>query len=232
MTLLTDPLKRRRICKVLTYQTIRPHYVLTTSSGEYKIILQLVGVLSHGKIAKRLTDNAIDLMQDVQNLRKAIYECVVQPASRAPLTPSLLDADSCLLSGDFSNKLKAEACAKGSTKHTKLFNLAANYLCATVSFFMAKVWALMSWILDTDTASSLSSRTTSLNADLARRVRIRSRSGFLSAARLQSYWAGDHWTRDMGIGRSACVVPKIDRVSERPPAPRERQGPFRSFNST
>ena len=144
MTLLTDPLKRRRICKVLTYHTRRPYYVLTTSSGEYKIILQLVGVLSHGKIAKRLTDNAIDLMQDVQNLRKAIYECVVQPASRAPLTPSLLDADSCLLSGDFSNKLKAEACAKGSTKHTKLFNLAANYLCATVSFFVAKVWALMS----------------------------------------------------------------------------------------
>jgi hypothetical protein len=45
-------------------------------SGEYKTILQLVGVLSHGKVAKRLTDRAIDLMQDVQNLRKAIYECV------------------------------------------------------------------------------------------------------------------------------------------------------------
>ena len=42
--------------------------------GEYKTILQLVGVLSHGKIAKLLTDHAIDLMQDVQNLRKAIYE--------------------------------------------------------------------------------------------------------------------------------------------------------------
>ena len=42
-------------------------------NGEYKTILQLVGVLSHGKIAKRLTDRAIDLMQDVQNLRKAIY---------------------------------------------------------------------------------------------------------------------------------------------------------------
>ena len=42
--------------------------------GEYKTILQLVGVLSHGKMAKRLTDHAIDLMQDVQNLRKAIYE--------------------------------------------------------------------------------------------------------------------------------------------------------------
>ncbi|KAG6902829.1 hypothetical protein C0995_010714 [Termitomyces sp. Mi166 len=42
--------------------------------GEYKTILQLVGVLSHGKAAKRLTDRAIDLMQDVQNLRNAIYE--------------------------------------------------------------------------------------------------------------------------------------------------------------
>jgi protein-tyrosine phosphatase len=68
--------------------------------GEYKIILQLVGVLSHGKTAKRLTDGAIDLMQDVQNLRKAIYD----------------------------NKLKAEACEKGSAKYTKLFNLGANYL--------------------------------------------------------------------------------------------------------
>ena len=44
--------------------------------GEYKTILHLVGVLSHGKIAKRLTDRAIDHMQDVQNLRKAIYEYV------------------------------------------------------------------------------------------------------------------------------------------------------------
>ena len=41
--------------------------------GEYKLILQLVGVLSHGKVAKKLADRAIDLMEDVQNLRKAIY---------------------------------------------------------------------------------------------------------------------------------------------------------------
>ncbi len=51
------------------------------STGEYKTILQLVGVLSHGKIAKRLTDRAVDLMQDVQNLRKAIYEFVAIPWS-------------------------------------------------------------------------------------------------------------------------------------------------------
>jgi hypothetical protein len=50
--------------------------------GEYKTILQLVGVLTHGKVAKRMTDRAIDLMQDVQNLRKAIYECVVFSSSQ------------------------------------------------------------------------------------------------------------------------------------------------------
>lgn len=29
-------------------------------AGEYKIVLQLVGVLQHGKMAKKLTDRAID----------------------------------------------------------------------------------------------------------------------------------------------------------------------------
>lgn len=42
--------------------------------GEYRTILQLVGVLSHGKLAKRLVDAAIDRMEAVQNLRKAIYD--------------------------------------------------------------------------------------------------------------------------------------------------------------
>jgi len=69
-------------------------------AGEYKTILQLVGVLSHGKVAKRLTDRAIDLMQDVQNLRKAIYD----------------------------NKLKVEASEKGSLKEQKLRNITVNYL--------------------------------------------------------------------------------------------------------
>ncbi|KAG2107438.1 inositol hexakisphosphate-domain-containing protein [Suillus discolor] len=68
--------------------------------GEYKTILQLVGVLSHGKIAKRLTDRAIDLMQDVQNLRKSIYDY----------------------------KLKVEALEKGSAKQRKLMDVAVNYL--------------------------------------------------------------------------------------------------------
>ncbi|KAG2117755.1 inositol hexakisphosphate-domain-containing protein [Suillus clintonianus] len=68
--------------------------------GEYKTILQLVGVLSHGKIAKRLTDRAIDLMQDVQNLRKSIYDY----------------------------KLKVESLEKGSAMQRKLMNVAVNYL--------------------------------------------------------------------------------------------------------
>lgn len=44
--------------------------------GEYRIILLLVGVLSRGKVAKKLADRAIDLMEDVQNLRKSIYPYV------------------------------------------------------------------------------------------------------------------------------------------------------------
>jgi hypothetical protein len=42
-------------------------------AGEYKIVLQLIGVLGQGKMAKRLTDRAIDDMEAVQNLRTAIY---------------------------------------------------------------------------------------------------------------------------------------------------------------
>ncbi|KAF9067827.1 inositol hexakisphosphate-domain-containing protein [Rhodocollybia butyracea] len=68
--------------------------------GEYKTILQLVGVLSNGKVAKRLTDRAIDLMQDVQNLRKAIYDY----------------------------KLKVEACELGSKKEKHLRHVAVNYI--------------------------------------------------------------------------------------------------------
>jgi hypothetical protein len=36
--------------------------------------LQLVGLLSHGKLSKRIADRAINAMEDVQNLRKAVYE--------------------------------------------------------------------------------------------------------------------------------------------------------------
>ncbi|CAE6502206.1 unnamed protein product [Rhizoctonia solani] len=68
--------------------------------GEYKNILQLVGVLSYGKVAKRVTDKAIDAMADVQNLRKAIFDY----------------------------KLKVDASDAGSMKQKKLMDLGVNYL--------------------------------------------------------------------------------------------------------
>jgi len=68
--------------------------------GEYKTILQLVGVLSHGKVAKRLTDMAIDQMDGVQNLRKAVFDY----------------------------KIKVDACEPESAKQKKLLDLGVNYL--------------------------------------------------------------------------------------------------------
>ncbi|KZT53703.1 hypothetical protein CALCODRAFT_439779 [Calocera cornea HHB12733] len=71
-------------------------------NGEYKIILQLVGILSHGKLAKHLTDRVIDNLDDVQNLRKAIYDY----------------------------KLKADAADEGSEKYKRLFDMGMNYIYA------------------------------------------------------------------------------------------------------
>ncbi|KAH6582488.1 hypothetical protein BASA61_008518 [Batrachochytrium salamandrivorans] len=42
--------------------------------GEYKIVMQLIAVLQYGKLAKLLTDKAIDMSDQMQNLRIAIYE--------------------------------------------------------------------------------------------------------------------------------------------------------------
>ncbi|KAI9320761.1 inositol hexakisphosphate-domain-containing protein [Dichotomocladium elegans] len=43
-------------------------------NGEYKIVLQLVSVLTYGKLAKRLTDQAINICDHMQNLRTAVYD--------------------------------------------------------------------------------------------------------------------------------------------------------------
>ena len=43
-------------------------------NGDFKIILRLLRVLQHGRLAKRLTDSAIDHCQHIQNIREAIYE--------------------------------------------------------------------------------------------------------------------------------------------------------------
>jgi hypothetical protein len=83
MMLWMGRVKKMHIYRV-SVMNAKPVTLLLTwcRAGEYKTILQLVGVLSHGKVAKRMTDRAIDLMQDVQNLRKAIYECVIYVSSR------------------------------------------------------------------------------------------------------------------------------------------------------
>lgn len=43
-------------------------------NGEFKIILQVVSMLTYGKLAKRLTDSAINMCDHMQNLRKAIFD--------------------------------------------------------------------------------------------------------------------------------------------------------------
>jgi len=69
-------------------------------NGDYKTILQLVSILSHGKLAKHLTDRAMDHLDDVQNLRRAIYDY----------------------------KLKVDASDEGSEKQRRLLDLGVNYL--------------------------------------------------------------------------------------------------------
>jgi hypothetical protein len=58
-------------------------------------------------------------MQDVQNLRKAVYEYVTV-ANRGCFSLNVLTYN--------SYKLKVDACEKGSVKELKLKNIAVNYL--------------------------------------------------------------------------------------------------------
>ncbi|KAI9351265.1 inositol hexakisphosphate-domain-containing protein [Obelidium mucronatum] len=44
------------------------------NAGEFKIILQLLSALEYGRLAKKLTDRAIDKCEHLQNLRIAIYD--------------------------------------------------------------------------------------------------------------------------------------------------------------
>lgn len=62
---------------IWTRTAIPNDHISCTNTGEYKVILQLVGLLSHGKLAKQLADSVIDRMDAVQNLRRAVFECVV-----------------------------------------------------------------------------------------------------------------------------------------------------------
>ncbi|KAI8816483.1 inositol hexakisphosphate-domain-containing protein, partial [Fimicolochytrium jonesii] len=56
--------------------------------GEYRLILRLLAVLTHGKHAKLVTDNAIDACDHVQNLRLAVYDYKLRVESMAENTPA------------------------------------------------------------------------------------------------------------------------------------------------
>ncbi|KAI8393383.1 inositol hexakisphosphate-domain-containing protein [Radiomyces spectabilis] len=55
---------------------------LRYENGEYRIILQLISVLTYGKLAKQLTDQAINMCDHMQNLRKAIYDYKLRAESQ------------------------------------------------------------------------------------------------------------------------------------------------------
>lgn len=61
--------------------------ILGYARGEFAIILQLLEVLNHGKLAKFLTDLAIDQCSHVQNLRECIFEYRSKLENLVPGTP-------------------------------------------------------------------------------------------------------------------------------------------------
>ena len=69
-------------------------------SGEWKVVLQLIAVLQHGKLAKKLTDKAIDMCDHMQNLRIAITDY----------------------------KLRIDALEIGSKRYKMMYELGCNYL--------------------------------------------------------------------------------------------------------
>lgn len=71
-----------------------------TKAGEWKVVLQLIAVLQYGKLAKRLTDRAIDICDQMQNLRVAITDY----------------------------KLRIDALEVGSKRYRMLYELGCNYL--------------------------------------------------------------------------------------------------------
>jgi hypothetical protein len=80
-------------------------------------------IFSYCKTAKVFADRAIDLMQDVQNLRKAIYPYVAVLSSIFP--PPIRKR---------SFKLKLDTTPKGTERYRKLSTTAVNYLCVHLRF--------------------------------------------------------------------------------------------------
>lgn len=71
-----------------------------TKAGEWKVVLQLIAVLQYGKLAKRLTDKAIDICDQMQNLRVAITDY----------------------------KIRIDALEIGSKRYNMLYSIGCNYL--------------------------------------------------------------------------------------------------------
>ena len=105
------------------------------TDGEYRCILQLVGVLSHGRLAKTLLDRVIDRMETIQNLRKAI---------------SMM-------------KLRANSAEPGSPRHKQLVTVFRNYLgrygylIAFASYLLEKIRFKEQIWQDDDTSSIMPS---------------------------------------------------------------------------
>ncbi|KAJ3242827.1 hypothetical protein HDU78_001147 [Chytriomyces hyalinus] len=70
------------------------------NNGEFKLILHVMGALEHGRIAKKMTDSAIDKCEQLQNLRIAVNDY----------------------------KMRVEALENGSAKWTAMRSVALNYL--------------------------------------------------------------------------------------------------------
>ena len=64
--------------------------IIRYQNGEYKMVLQLIGVLAYGKLSKRLTDKAIDACDHIQNLRVAIHDYKLRVEALDPVTPKYL----------------------------------------------------------------------------------------------------------------------------------------------
>ncbi|KXS15115.1 hypothetical protein M427DRAFT_112131 [Gonapodya prolifera JEL478] len=106
-------------------------------AGEYRLVMQLVAVLPHGRIAKLLADRAVDLCDHMQNLRTAIY--------------------------DF--KVKVAGMEVGSRKWELTTEVGLNYLIRyffLVCFagYLLEEWAILDDLVETEGASDL----TDLNA--------------------------------------------------------------------
>lgn len=91
-------------------------------NGEYKIVLQLIGVLQNGKLAKRLTDRAIEYVENLTGHSQA------GRAERRLRTRSDMEAVQNLRTAIYTFKLRVEAADDGSQKREKLFEQALNYL--------------------------------------------------------------------------------------------------------